>query len=350
MYKTFFKFLSSVENEISVGVNVSYSKKTCSTLKALVSFVESGVFTKSPVEKFIAKNFRYSTTELVALWNGVVGNKPKTQNTFRGQVSLLNSYILSIFSCSLEDFESAFKTNDEEFCDRVVSIIYAFSFEDSIVSTSFSFLDSYVNVFKNDKVFSLEDCKNELGALKTLNERSIKELLSSVNMEKLFYILSICKQPLIKNESVELIDKKKGVKVARLNEEKVALCRYFEGVVPLSLHTQDFIPIETEQTSIIKTEEKPVDEYVSPYMIGLDKELADLLSIAISNYEEYEAKLIETGKPNKFVTSATTDDYEKAQSFFDSLTPDGFKETLSSLNPYCLVDIIKKKYSRKDVE
>ena len=252
MYKTFFKFLSSVENEISVGVNVSYSKKTCSTLKALVSFVESGVFTKSPVEKFIAKNFRYSTTELVALWNGVVGNKPKTQNTFRGQVSLLNSYILSIFSCSLEDFELAFKTNDEEFCDRVVSIIYAFSFEDSIVSTSFSFLDSYVNVFKNDKVFSLEDCKNELGALKTLNERSIKELLSSVNMEKLFYILSICKQPLIKNESVELIDKKKGVKVARLNEKKVALCRYFEGVVPLSLHTQDFIPIETEQTSIIK--------------------------------------------------------------------------------------------------
>lgn len=347
MRKTFFKFLSSVENEISAGVDVPYSRKTRSTVKALISFVESGVYTKSPVDQFIAKNFRCATTELAALWNCTVGNKPKTQNTFRGQISLLNNYILSIFSCSLEDFEKAFSSNDDDFCDRVVSIIYAFSFEDSIVSTAFSFLDSYVDVFRTDKVFSLEDCKAELGVLKTLNERNIKELLSSIDMEKLYYILSVCKQPLLKNESIAVANRKKSVKAAKLNDEKVNLCRHFEGVEPLPLKTQGFIPIEIER-SPFEERNNSKDAYASPYTLDLNEDLSKLLSIAIANYEAYEVKCIDKGKPNKFVVSATSEDYKKARDFFKALTPDGFKAALLSMNPYCLVDVVKKKYMRKE--
>lgn len=78
--------------------------------------------------------------------------------------------------------------------------------------------------------------------------------------------------------------------------------------------------------------------------------MSNLLTVAIANYESYEAKLIAEGKPNKFVTSATPDAYKQAEKFLECLTTDGFKEVLSSFNPYCLVDTIKKKYMRKGDE
>lgn len=343
MARTLFKFLCLVEDAL-VEDNC-FSEKTCVTIKSFISFIESGVFTKSDVDKFIVKNFRYSVSDLVTIWNNDSNHKPKTQNTFRGQISILSNYILSIFSCSLDEFESGFYNNDEEFCDRVNAIIYAFLFDDSVVAGSFSVLEGYITDKKTEKVFDLVECKNELSILKTLNEKNIKSLISSVDIEKLSYILSLCHQPLIKNEFIELIDKKKSVKVARLNEYKVSLCKYFQLVDQANIEEMDAIPVESRDKIVDASKDSSIIN--TKYLLDIDEELSKILDTYISKYEAYEVSCISQNKPNKFLINADMDDYDKAKAFIETLTTTGFRNMLASLNPYHLVSIIKESYIKR---
>ena len=88
---TFFRLLSDIEKAI---VNKGIWTRT--SFYNLVSFVESGVITKSSANKYICANWRLSSKEIAEKWNSEQ-LEAKTRNAWRSQVSVLSREFFILF-------------------------------------------------------------------------------------------------------------------------------------------------------------------------------------------------------------------------------------------------------------
>lgn len=355
MARTFFKMLVDVETLVAKKSS-DITQETKAVVSSVVSFVENGAYTDSDVEKFIVANFRLGATEMTKKWNETHLGKTKRVNTFCGQMSLLSSYISSIFQTSPDEFFDAIVNNDFEILNRIYSIVSLYNISNVDVSERFRALKSFLPDCSETKSFKLSECQKEFEILKTFDDAVISKMLEGVDFDKLIFLLNLCKKPLISNEYIELVDKKKKVKVARVDEDKLDFCRVLKSTKPIKLKpekelivsepVQESVPIEELKTDSVAVEPKIVEvQEQIPYKLDINKGMADVISEYLEGYRKYA--LSHKGA-DKYLISADEGTAKKAELFLKCLTIEGTKARLSQLNPYSLDEAVKQGYLKEN--
>ena len=214
---------------------MSLDKLPAKILKRLTEFIVSGDFRKNEFDKFICKNFRLSSSEVVRRWNCKHPDKCRTENSVRGTKSIINSYLISLLEIDVTKLNEIFVLNDEEALKDLGKKLYALSLGDFNPYKRFSF-----NIFEaigegsDIKEFSVADCEAELEFLKAIDYTSIYGQLQALDLEKVKFLLSVLQQPLIKKEKVE----KKTV--PELNTAKVEICANLGRVRGIELSSENF--------------------------------------------------------------------------------------------------------------
>lgn len=359
MAQTFFKMLTEVERFVNDKSSKDVKEETKGIVNALLSFIESGIYIDSKVEKFIASNFRLGATKITEKWNATHLSKQKKVNTFCGQISLLSSYISSIFGYSPDEIYNAVTTNNLEVLNHIYSIISAYEVSEVDISDRFKVLKCYLPEVTDVKEYSFSECQKEFEILKTFDDEVISKQLEEVDFDKLIYLINLCKKPLISDEYIELTDKKKKIKVARVNEDKLEFCKVLKATKPIKLKPKKEISVDMQQCKqdeLIGTSQEVTKEYTEtkyqyiqepseiPYNLDVNKDIADVITSYIEKYRKYAE--VNKGM-DKYLLSANEDTHIKAEVFLKSLTVEGTLLRLQKINPYSLDEVIKNEYLKK---
>lgn len=355
MARTFFKMLVDAECLSSEKSSV-ITQETKTVIDSVVSFVESGVYTDSDVEKFIVANFRLGATEMTKKWNETHFCKQKKVNTFCGQMSLLSSYISSIFQASPDEVFDAFVNNDFKVLNRIYSIVSVYNISNVDVSERFRALKSFLPDCSEAKSFKLSECQKEFEILKTFDDAVILKILEGADFDKLIFLLNLCKKPLISNEYIELVDKKKKVKVARVDEEKLNFCRVLKTTKPIKMKPEKELIVNESSGNYVSNKESlsqsVCSDYKSvnvveqvPYKLDINKAMSDVITDYLNWYRKYA--LAHKGH-DEYVFSADEEANDKVERFLKCLTTEGTKLRLKQVNPYLLDEAIKRDYLKEE--
>ena len=259
---SFFENLRIIEKNIA-DPSSYFPSETISLFNDLVSFVEEAAWSNSVSTKFICANWRKSSSEVTKLWNEDHRQKPKSNNTFRSQIStcctqlysLLGADVLNIFS--LENYRKDGTYSDEVRIAmyRLKSLVSYFSVEDFNFN---EFAIQEVSAYTNGgqvEVFNLDDCANEIEAIKTLRRNSIYSYLDTLDTEKLSYLRSILNSPLM-NTSTR---KANATKIDLLKRLDTIPCERYFKFANVGLH-QSYEEIEVDETTVVNIPKEAKDE------------------------------------------------------------------------------------------
>ena len=215
MAKSFFKVLTSLEEEIVLSGSSEYSSETKSIIYDIIAFVEGGSITEANIAKFICRNFRLDNKSLLRTYNlSVPYEKMISTSTLRSYISRLSNELYDIFGLNIYEI---FKENDLEKQRKIKSLLNISDLED------LSFKDLFIEVV--DEVAStglynsnicLDDCEEELKVLKSLTKMHLRESVSSLDANKLAYIKRILNKPIVNSKT--------------LNYDKINLLQYFNDL------------------------------------------------------------------------------------------------------------------------
>lgn len=341
MGSSFLKTLIVLEKEVlkdksnTLGVKDS----TKSVLKRLIYFIEQGEFTNSQVEKFILLNFRMSATDMTQKWNRIYFDKSKSSNTFRGQISSLNSYLVSLFGFSADELNAAIVNEDEMVLRRLVDIMDAIELGDFNLTTRFPFIaQGYLPSNETVSEYSVTECIAEIQLLKTLDKKIIDELVQSVDMDKLVYVLQTIREPLLTDVYLKREGKKSKVKSVSLNKKKLDFCKAFNLVKPKILKPIKEIEVSSglSENVVIKEVEKVIEVPENiPYEFGVTREMLSIIENSIEQYKSLpKSEQIELQK------TSDSRSVRKCTAILDMLTPRGFENMVRSLNSFDLYTML----------
>ena len=215
MAKSFFKVLTSLEEEIVLSGSSEYSSERKSIIYDIIAFVEGGSITEANIAKFICRNFRLDNKSLLRAYNlSVPYEKMISTSTLRSYISRLSNELYDIFGLNIYEI---FKENDLEKQRKIKSLLNISDLED------LSFKDLFIEVV--DEVAStglynsnicLDDCEEELKVLKSLTKMRLRESVSSLDANKLAYIKRILNKPIVNSKT--------------LNYDKINLLQYFNDL------------------------------------------------------------------------------------------------------------------------
>ena len=305
-------------------------------LESLVSFIESGVCSDSKVDKFIMENFRLSAAKLTERWNKRY-SQSKSASTFRGQISLLSGYIFSIFGCSAQELSDAFAVGDMEMLRNISDIIGVFPY--GSMDLTYAFLGhELLPADATDDNYNIADCQQELCLLRSLDRQGIQSVIESVDSGKLSYLLGVLSQPLVTDIYVKYEGKKKKVRTARINRDKVQFLKALSSQTShLSMPAAE-TPEDCLGSSSGSAPAQTLDA-VPPahYSLGLSGELMALMQSEVKKYEA----LPEESK-QAVMAASTEKSRQNAERLFRLVTADGFRSYVSKLNAYDLSIALKK--------
>lgn len=341
MARTFFRVLTDVE-KLSEDKSSGLSKETVSVINSVVAFVEKGAYTNSEVDKFIVSNFRLGATKITKKWNETHLTRQKKTNTFCGQMSLLSSYISSMFRVTPDEFSDAVSNNDMTTLNEIYSIVSLYDISNVDVSNRFKVLNSFLPEQSTSGTYSLSECEKELEVLRTFDIEVITKLLEGVDYDKLLFLINLCKKPLISDEYIELVDKKKKVKVARVDDEKLEFCKVLKATRPIKIKPEKELTVTT--TEFVEPLEEPASPTTSiPYKLDINQAMSDIISVYLKSYDNYAKTHVGS---DKYLLSANEETNKRAEVFLKCLTVDGVKVRLGQLNPYSLNEAIKRSYMK----
>lgn len=254
MATTIFKVIKDLEQEATYKTLSSEAKKA---LKNLIAFVESGVFSSSDIEKYIAKNFRLSAKKLTADYNSKHLSKPKTAETFRSQISRINLSLSSILGIEASALNNAFVNGDTELFERIEALKSAFEVEHIDIAERFSLLQGYLPTEASDKTYKLEDCQRELEVLRLFDKVNIDSYFDGVDYDKLAFLISELAKPLYTRERSA---GEKSAVVSIINEDKLVLAREFSIRKPKVMKAPDKIVVQQVSTTVEDTSKEKVIE------------------------------------------------------------------------------------------
>ena len=343
MSQLFLKTLAGLETDL-LDSDSNASDSTKKVLRRLVQFVEQGDFSESEVEHFILANFRLSSSDITDKWNKIHFEK-KTSNTFRGQISGVNSYLVSLFGVGASELNDAFITGDKKVLQKLVDIMDAVEVGDFNITTRFPFISQgYLPDDETSSEYAVSDCMKEIQLLKSLDIRVIDEMIRQVDMDKLIFVLQAIREPLIVNEYVKRGDKSSKLKVASLNKRKLEFNKAFNVVKPKAL--KPVSEIEGKETEGSRVVYKEIEKLVEvpekiPYNLGITKEMADVLTRKVLPYEQ-----LSTEEKKKAFANMDEDIQKKCETILGVLTPEGLAEALSKVNP-CDLAVVLEGYLKK---
>lgn len=299
-------------------------------LESLVSFIESGVCSGSKVDKFIMQNFRLSATKLTELWNKRY-SQSKSASTFRGQISLLSGYIFSIFGCTAQELNDAFAVGDMEMLRSISDIIGVFPYGSMDLADAF-IGQELLPAGSLGGNYNIADCQQELCLLRSLNKKGIQSMVGSVDSGKLSYLLGVLSQPLVTDVYVKYEGKKKKVRTARVNRDKVQFLKALSSQTTHLPAPAAEMPGNCPGCSNASVPAQTLDAVPpAPYSLGLSVQMLALLK---SEMKKYEAL------PEDMKRAVMADSNEKSRKnaarLLRLVTADGFRAYVNKLNAYDL--------------
>lgn len=288
MAETVFKVVKDLERE---DLFRSLSSEAKVALKHLVSFIESGVYSDSDIEKYIARNFRLSAQKLTEDYNSRHLGSPKKPETFRSQISRMSLSLSSILGIKSSELNEAFVNGNEVLFQRIEALIHAFSVESIDVAERFSLLQGYLPTEISDTKYAIEDCQEELKILRTFDKLMIDRLLSGVNKDKLAFLISELSKPLYTRERSA---GEKSTVISIINEEKLALADQFALTKGVRLKTPERIVVQQEkpdsneevvESSVVDTPINVSEEDSKPevifYGLNITKEMLEAIEFRV---------------------------------------------------------------------
>lgn len=305
-------------------------------LVSLVSFIESGVCSGSKVDKFIMENFRLSATKLTELWNKRY-SQGKSANTFRGQISLLSGYIFSIFGCTAQELNDAFAVGDMEMLRSISDIIGVFPYGSMDLADAF-IGQELLPAGSLDGNYNIADCQKELCLLRTLNKKGIQSMVGSVDSGKLSYLLGVLRQPLVTDVYVKYEGKKKKVRTARVNRDKV---QFLKALSSQNSHLPTPAAEMHGNCPGCSNASVPAQTLAAvpsaPYSLGLSVQMMALLKSEMKKYEALPEDM-----KRAVMADSNGQSRKNAESLLRLVTADGFGAYVNKLNAYDLYIALQK--------
>lgn len=339
---SFLKTLSVLEAEFlqSGAGSSALSPASNRVLKRLIHFVEQGCFTDSLVEHFILLNFRFSANDMTKKWNRIHFEKKKSCNTFRSQLSSVNSYLVSLFSLSADELNAVFVNEDKKVLRELEDIMDAIELGDFNVASRFPFVSQgYLPADETSSDYSVEECFAEIQLLKSLDIKVIDEMVRTVDMDKLVYVLQTIREPLVSDVYVKREGRKSKVKTALINKKKLSFCKAFHLIKSKKLKPTDGVEISESSSArgVYKEVEKIVEvpEQI-PYEFSITKELFTIMEKYLEQY-----KLLSENEQTEIQKQSDAKSVRRCSAFLEMLTPNGFDKMVKTLNPFDLYSSIE---------
>lgn len=304
----FFTEMVSVSKTYEVG---GLSPLATTAFDKLSGYVENAPFTKSKHTKFICKNWRLSSKELISLWERVSGTI-KSPNTFRSQVSTASSMLHSIFpSFSM----GIFIDEDNQVLLELISLVDALYEEETYPEDIFiSEVTNYFESSLSEKTFSISECQEEIKALKVLRKSNIFHYLDTIDPEKFKFILSVLSSPLSSNRS------------RSINNDKFELLKLLSvlDVPTIAEASENLTPEEKKQTKVI-IQQVPEKTH---YNFGITKEMEAIIDKHI-NRKVADSDLEDRNERN----------FNLLKQYISLLSPQGLDEFLSQRKLFDLIEV-----------
>lgn len=327
MGKTFFSVMQTVQREIERGAVDSKSREL---FEDLVSSVETCGFSNSDITKYICKNWRVPSGDLVTRWYGELGGK-KSKTTFRSQISTASKQLFDIYgNIQPSTFGKSSTLSDEDKAIRshLSAVIKSFLIEDTYAANVFisevlNYFDDPVPIGKYD----MSDCQNELKVLKLLAKTNIYNLLDTCDNDKLKYLLYVLAQPLTvsRTRSVNL-DKLDILKQFGLTKTSYSMLNNVED----SASEAEDVPSNT-----VEVEEKRDHRF----KLGIINEMADALEKRLEQPTTEEEMKFEASlgdKRDRYIQTLVGTLY--------AMTPEGFESYIRRQNSILLAEAINGDY------
>ena len=198
----FFKELNYLEKrvilenkkETEVGIT-SFSEVTFQNLSLFLRFIEEGRWTRSEHTKFIARHYKYPQSELPDLYFSATG-KRKSASTFRNQHQKISDELYAYFG---KDFAQAFLQENEKAMQDIISKTTVLSVGDVYFEDLFGIdIAEYITSKSSGlQRYNISECSDEVNALISLSKTNISNILGSLDIDKLNYLMSIFHRPLM---------------------------------------------------------------------------------------------------------------------------------------------------------
>lgn len=194
--ESFFKTLSKLESVILVDEETEYLAETKAALYEVIRYVESGQFSSSITNKFIAREFRITRiSDLTNKYNSLYCTD-KTESAMRSQVSTASTQLYQLFGTNISD---VFITQDLKRIETILDIIdmldgYPRGANDYLIQ------EILEETTTRNTSYELCELKDTIKMLRPLLKRSVDNILEEVDKDKLGYILYILSSPLTSNK------------------------------------------------------------------------------------------------------------------------------------------------------
>lgn len=195
--KSFLRELGALEQRIIYDGN-SYKPSTKKTLLRLIRYVEGATYTTSLHTKFIARNWRYGSKELLERWNNNEGiDSKKSEVAFRSQISTLSNQLYQMFG---SDFFEIFINEDALGITMIDDLLDALDgFPDNIHDYIHSDIVDEGEEVSWSKSYDITELKPTIDMIRPYLRSNINDVLLQIDLEKLGYIINAINNPIMNN-------------------------------------------------------------------------------------------------------------------------------------------------------
>ena len=344
MAEAFLSVLKNCYNMAASADKKRYSEEAINTIRNLDAFIVSGVLSKSKVDQFIMENYKMSISEMTRKYNQT-HTIEKKESTFRGQYSILGSYVSSVFHLTPDELNEVFANGNADSLRGITDMIHAFGVGTINLSKRFPYLSDDLGLdTETENVYDIRDCQKEIQFLKTVDIQNIRRFSTGIDTDKLSFVLGVLSEPLVEDRYISQTDCKKKVKRAFINHDKLELCKLFHVTQEVSLKPVKKLEVSGASSGGLKEEASQEitnhhEEITNPYMLDLPQKHLEILETGLKRFDS----LPEDKKENLRIKAESDDDcYEKCRQFLDSYTLQGFLNGIRNLNPYALREVIEE--------
>ena len=173
----------------------TFSEKTFQAVSELLTFVTKATFSRSEHTQFICRHYKYPQSELPDLYFAATGKK-KSASTFRNQHQKISDELYIYFGT---DFLEVFLAEDEARIRDILGKISVLSVGDVFFEDLFNQQVSEFIAKKAGAVqrYNLIECVDEIDGLIAISKLNIENILSSLDVDKMNYIMSLFHRPLM---------------------------------------------------------------------------------------------------------------------------------------------------------
>lgn len=185
-----------IENKKETDLGITtFENETFDSLTKFIKFIEDGTWSNSKHTRFIVRHFRYKQSELPDLYYASTGER-KSKSTFRNQVQAISNMLYTYFGT---DFMQAFLQEDSEEIAVILKKISVLSIGDVYFEDLFnSDIAEYITSnSKGVQRYNIDECYEEIDSLCAISKENIRNILSSMDKDKLHYLMFLFRRPLI---------------------------------------------------------------------------------------------------------------------------------------------------------